>query len=340
MRPFAYARAGSAAEAVRAAAASQDDAPPVRARTQFLDGGTTLIDLMKLDVMQPHTLIDVRGLARENAHIRVEEDGLHLGAFVRMAVAAEHPQVCREYPAVAQSLRLAASPQLRHMASLAGNVLQRTRCTYFRDTSYAECNKRTPGSGCAALSGSNRKLAVLGVSEHCIAHYPGDFAQALAALGATVLIQGPEGERSLPLEGLHRLPGDSPHIETVLGSADLITGFFVPAGPWARRSLYLKVRDRESYEFALASAAVALDLRAGVVHEARIALGGVATKPWRAHEAEEWLHCERLDETSASAAARAAFEHAVTHGGNHFKPELGRRTLVRALLECAAMELA
>jgi xanthine dehydrogenase YagS FAD-binding subunit len=254
-----------------------------------------------------------------------------------MSAAAEHVQIVKDYPVLAQSLQLAASPQLRNMASLGGNVLQRTRCNYFRDPSYAECNKRTPGSGCAAILGRNRKLAVLGVSEQCIAHYPGDLAQALVALEANVELYGRGGRRTLPLQELHRLPGSTPHLETVLGSDELIVGFHVPARAWNRRSLFLKIRDRSSYEFALASAAVALELAQGVVQQARIALGGVATKPWRAREAEVLLTGQPLDEGRARAAAQAAFASAVTYADNEFKPELGRRTLVRALLECAAL---
>jgi xanthine dehydrogenase YagS FAD-binding subunit len=224
------------------------------------------------------------------------------------------------------------------MATLAGNVLQRTRCNYFRDPSWRACNKRDPGSGCAALQGVNRKHAVLGTSAHCIATYPGDFAQALVALDAVVDVLGPDGERTLRVEELHRPPGDTPHVETVLAPGELITGFAVPAGPW-RRSLYLKIRDRESYEFALASAAVALDLAGdGAVRAARIALGGVATTPWRAREAEALLVGRPLTEASATEAAEAAFAGAVTHRGNAYKPELGRRTLVRALLAAARLE--
>ena len=332
MRPFAYINAGSSRDAIRAASGGLP-------ATQFLAGGTTLIDLMKLDVMQPARVVDINSLASEFSRIDSNAEGLRLGALARMGEAAEHPAILQEYPVIAQSLNLAASQQVRNMATLGGNVLQRTRCSYFRDTSYSACNKRNPGSGCAALGGITRKLAVLGVSEHCIAHYPGDFAQALVALGARVDIMGPDGSRRIPFEDLHRLPGQTPHIETSLNPGELITGFVVPAGPWTRRSLYLKIRDRESYEFALASSAVALDLTDGVVREARVALGGVATKPWRARAAEEALKGRALDETTAHAAAELAFVDAETRGDNLFKPELGRRTLVRALLQAKAMEI-
>lgn len=341
MRPFRYEHAAARDQAVsladipgERAAASHVEAP-----AQYLAGGTTLIDLMKIDVMRPQVLVDINALARQHGEVEVRPDGLRLGALARMAEAADHPQVRRDYPVIAQSLQLAASPQLRNMASLGGNVLQRTRCNYFRDVSYEACNKRRPGSGCAAIGGVNRRLAVLGVSDACIANYPGDFANALAALGATVDVEGPAGRRVLAFEDLHRLPGETPHIETTLSPGELITGFTVPAGPWTRRSLYLKIRDRESYEFALASAAVALDLEpGGIVREARIGLGGVAARPWRSRDAEAALKGRPLTEASAKAAAEAAFAGAVVHDETRFKPELGRRTLVRALMQCAAME--
>jgi xanthine dehydrogenase YagS FAD-binding subunit len=256
-----------------------------------------------------------------------------------MADAARHPDIVRDYPVIAQSLTLAASAQIRNMASLGGNVLQRTRCTYFRDTSWSRCNKREPGSGCAALEGVNRKHAVLGTSQGCIATYAGDFAQGLIALDASVETAGPMGARRIAFADLHVAPGDDPSIETTLRPGELITAFTIPAAPFARRSLYLKIRDRQSYEFALASAAVALDLEGDVVREARIALGGVATKPWRAHEAESVLRGKALDEGSARAAADAAFASAITHGQNDYKPELGKRTLVRALLDAKALEV-
>ena len=336
MRPFAYQRADDAAQAVKAAGAQNRQAAMP---AQYLAGGTTLLDLMKLDSLRSEALIDINGLSDRHGAIAADSAGLRLGALVRMAEAAEHPAVLRDYPVIAQSLQLAASQQIRNMASLGGNVLQRTRCQYFRDPSWTACNKRDPGSGCAAINGVNRKHAVLGVSDHCIAAYPGDFAQALVALDATVDILGPAGARVLPFERLHRPPGDTPHVETVLAPGEMITGFSVPAGPWTRRSLYLKVRDRESYEFGIATAAVALDLEDGMVRQARIALGGVAAKPWRAHEAEGMLAGHQLDEALAAQAAEAAFVGARTHGDNAFKPELGRRTLVRALLAAGRMEI-
>jgi xanthine dehydrogenase YagS FAD-binding subunit len=329
MRPFAYEHAADRAQALKAAAASG---------AHYLAGGTTLVDLMKLDVMRPASLVDINALAHEHGEVRLDGGQLRLGALARMSDVADSPVVRRDFPMIAQTLELAASPQLRNMASLGGNVLQRTRCTYFRDTSWSACNKRNPGSGCAAMEGVNRKLAVLGVSDRCIANYPGDFAVALAALGATVDLEGPAGRRVIPFEELHRLPGETPQVETTLKPGELITGFSVPAGPWTRRSLYLKIRDRQSYEFALASAAVGLDLQGGVVREARIGLGGVAAKPWRAHDAEAALAGQPLTEATARAAAEAAFAKASAPGELKFKPELGRRTLVRALLQARAME--
>ena len=278
MRPFTYDRAASPDGAAKAILALRD-APPAQGRipAEYLAGGTTLLDLMKLDVMQPARVVDINGLGADAGTIRVTDGGLRLGSMVRMATAAGHPEIIRHYPVIAQSLSLAASAQLRNMASLGGNVLQRTRCTYFRDTSWSACNKRNPGSGCAALDGLNRQHAVLGASQDCIATYPGDFAQALIALDATVDVAGATGTRTIPFAGLHRMPGTTPHVETVLAPGEVITGFTVPAGPWTRRSLYLKIRDRQSYEFALASAAVALDMADGVVRQARIA--SAASRP-------------------------------------------------------------
>ena len=331
MRPFTYERAASAEAASRAAAA--------RAGTAYLAGGTTLLDLMKLDAMRPEHVVDINDLADRHGAVTVDQQGLRLGALAHMSTVARHPAVARDYPVIAQSLVLAASPQLRNMATLGGNVLQRTRCNYFRDPGWGECNKRDPGSGCAALEGVNRKHAVLGVSQNCIATYPGDLAQALIALDASVETLSPQGTRTIPFAELHRAPGDTPHIETTLEPGALITGFTVPAGPWTRRSLFVKVRDRESYEFALAAAAVALEMDGDRVSTARIALGGVATRPWRAHAAEDALKGQTLDEASARHAALAAFSGASVRSGNAYKVELGQRTLVRALLQAASLKV-
>jgi xanthine dehydrogenase YagS FAD-binding subunit len=338
MRPFIFDSAATPREAIEAAQTWNGGG--TNAAAHFLAGGTTLIDLMKLDVMRPERLIDINALESSDfGRIAIGEGGLWMGALVRMANAAEHPQVIREFPAIAQSLQLAASQQIRNMATLGGNVLQRTRCPYFRDVSYRECNKRNPGSGCAALSGFNRSHAVLGTSDQCIASYPGDLAQALIALDAMVDLAGPSGVRRMPFAQLHRQPQNRPETETMLQPGELIVSFFVPAAPWAGRSVFLKVRDRESYEFALASAAVGLDLVDGVVRDARIALGGVATVPWRAAEAEAVLKGRALDEAAQDAAARAAFSGAQAREHNGFKIELGKRTLKRAIAQAAVMEI-
>lgn len=335
MRSFEYVRTTDVAAAIHAAA-SDERIPPTNAPAQFLAGGTTLLDLMKLGTMRPERVVDINDLRARFGAIEGDRNSLHLGAFVRMAEAADHPLVRREFPVIAQSLQLAASAQIRNMATLGGNVLQRTRCNYFRDPSWPQCNKRAPGTGCGALNGVNRKHAILGTSNACIAAYPGDFAQALVALDAKMEIAGPGGARAVPFETLHVEPGSTPDIETVLAPGDVITGFQIDGN--ARRSLYQKIRDRQSYEFALASAAVVLDMHGNTVIEARIALGGVATRPWRAREAEVALKGHIINPQTASHAAKLAFAGAVTHGENDFKPELGRRTLVRALMRAATME--
>jgi xanthine dehydrogenase YagS FAD-binding subunit len=248
-----------------------------------------------------------------------------------------NPDIQRNYPVIADSLKLAASPQLRNMASLGGNVLQRTRCTYFRDVSYEACNKRNPGSGCAAMEGFNRAHAILGTSDQCIATYPGDFAQALIALDATVEIMSKSGVRTMPFADLHKAPGKSPQIETSLLPGELISAFSIQ-GRWPR-STYLKVRDRQSYEFALSSAAVALDVQDGTVRDARVALGGVATIPWRAREAEALLKGQKFDDALASKVAEAAFAGATGRKHNEFKIPLGKRVVSRALHQAATMEI-
>ena len=339
MQPFRFSRIGDLQSAYSAhgAAEASDTA---QSRSQYLAGGTTLLDLMKLGVMRPDRVVDINELERTNAG-RIEFGGnrLRLGALTRMSTVADHPDVRRDFPVIAQSLQLAASAQIRNMASLGGNVLQRTRCTYFRDTSYSNCNKRNPGSGCAALNGINRPHAVLGTSERCIATYPGDFAQALIALDAHVEVAGSNGAREFPFAKLHRQPGQTPHLETTLAPGELITVFRIARAPFTRRSLFLKVRDRQSFEFALASAAVALDLDGDTVKQVRIALGGVATVPWRAHETEASLINQRLDETATHRAADLAFADARPREHNAFKVELGKRTLIRALRQAGVMEI-
>jgi xanthine dehydrogenase YagS FAD-binding subunit len=264
--------------------------------------------------------------------------GLRLDAFARMSSIAEHAGVQREYPVIAQSLALAASAQLRNMATLGGNVLQRTRCSYYRDITWRACNKRVPGSGCAAIAGFNRNHAVLGVDDSCIAQYPGDFAVALAALDAEVEVTGPRGaRRRFAVEALHRPVDGRPHVENTLAAGETIVAFHLPAAPWARRSAYIKVRDRASYEFALAAAAVALEMEGDVVRQVRIGLGGMAYRPWRARDAETALLGRVLTEDSAGAAAELALKGATTHGTNDYKPLLARQTIVRALLHVKAL---
>ncbi|SFA82267.1 xanthine dehydrogenase YagS FAD-binding subunit [Rhizobium sp. NFR07] len=336
MQPFHYSRPVSLAETI--VSGTQKHSRNAEATATFLAGGTTLIDLMKLDVMRPSHVVDLNSSAREFSAIRFDGSTLRLGAFAKMATVADHPDVISHFPVIAQSLSLAASAQLRNMATLGGNLLQRTRCAYFRDPSWAACNKRSPGSGCAAIGGVNRQHAVLGTSKHCIATYHGDFAQALMALDAAIMLIGPDGARSMPFASLHLQPGNTPHLETSLRPGEIITEILVPDGPWTRRSRYVKVRDRQSYEFAVASVAVALALEGSMVTDVRIALGGLATTPWRAVDAEDLLRGRRLNEASATEAARTAFAGAVAQAHNAFKISVGQSAIVRALLETAAME--
>lgn len=339
MRPFVYEKEQDVASAIqRAGLGAKADNPATLAPRQYLAGGTTLIDLMKLDVMKPDVLIDINSLDKKWSQVEINDSGLRLGALAKMSDVAAHPDILRDYPVIAQSLQLAASQQIRNMATLGGNVLQRTRCTYFRDVAYTNCNKRNPGSGCAAMQGVNRSHAVLGTSDQCIATYPGDFAQALVALDAQVEIAGNQGRRQIPFEDLHRLPGDRPDAETTLAQGELITAFLVKAKS-ARRSLYLKIRDRESYEFALASVAVVLDIRNGIVDDARLALGGLATKPWRAIEAERSLVGQKYTESLAIVAAGIAMQDARVLQHNKFKVSLGKQAVIRALNQVAAMEI-
>jgi xanthine dehydrogenase YagS FAD-binding subunit len=339
MQPFIFEAVTTTQEAVLAGSRGEGRSP-LQSKVHYLAGGTTLIDLLKLSVMRPAHVVDINALGgSELGRIEANGQGLRIGALVRMAEAADHAEINRTFPAIAQSLKLAASQQIRNMATLGGNVLQRTRCSYFRDVSYSQCNKRNPGSGCAALDGFNRSHAVLGTSEGCIASYPGDFAQALIAFDATVEIAGPRGVRTIPFAELHRQPGDTPHVESTLAPGEILTAFVVPASRFSRRSLFLKIRDRESYEFALASAVVALDLSDGLVRDARIALGGVASVPWRATAAEAALKGHALDDTAKRVAADAAFRGAQTREHNAFKVELGKRTLMRAIDQTAAMEI-
>ena len=326
MKPFAY-LAGTSVDGVTQAVGGTPQA-------MFFAGGTTLVDLMKIDVLTPAVLVDVNRLPLDR--ITVEDDGLHLGATVRNSELAWHPEVRTRFPALSEAVLAGASTQLRNMATTGGNIMQRTRCPYYRDV-HAACNRRSPGSGCDAIDGVNRGHAVLGTSDHCIAVHASDMCVALAIFDAIVRTRRPDGtSRDIPLVDLHLLPGTTPERETVLDIGELITEVIVPPLPWATCSHYLKVRDRASYEFALASAAVALRFDGDVIAEARIGLGGVATKPWRARDAEAELAGQRPSPALFAVAADAALAGAVARRDNGFKIELGKRTVVRALTELVA----
>ena len=325
MQPFTYVRAGSLDEAMREA--SQPGAA-------LLAGGTTMVDLMRGNLTAPSRVVDIAHLPGL-ASVETSGDTLRLGALVRMADAAEDAALRRDYPALTESLQLAASQQLRIAATLGGNLLQRTRCPYFRD-GVSACNKREPGAGCAALDGEDREMALFGTSDRCIATYPGDWATALAAFDASVEVRSAAGVRSVPLMDFHVAYGDDPARESVLEAGDIITAITLPATPAGRRSTYLKVRDRQSYAYALVSAAVALEMDGDTVTSARVALGGVATKPWRSVEAEEALRGQRLSETVALRAGEAAFAKAKPRRQNAFKVDLGRRVVARSALVAAS----
>ena len=324
MQPFAYTRADTTADAVRAVVAGGPG-------TRFLAGGTTLYDLMKLNVERPTKVVDVTTLEGFN---EIDTDGAELvfGALARMSDVAEHPRIIAEYPLISESLWRAASQQLRNMATLGGNLLQRTRCAYFRGGEPFACNKRKPGSGCAAQQGIDRGHALLGGSDACIAVYPGDFAIALVALDAQIDVLGPNGERTLTVEDLHREPGQTPDIETTLEHGELILRIRVPKSAMGRASTYHKIRDRESYAFALASAAVALDMHGETVRAARIAIGGLATRPWRARTAEQVLVGKTLTPQIAREAGDLALQGAKPGRDNVFRIELGARTVADALM--------
>jgi xanthine dehydrogenase YagS FAD-binding subunit len=326
MRSLSYVRAKTVREATDAFAAAGEGA-------RYIAGGTTLYDLMKLGFERPAHLIDIACLEGAT-RIDTGGDVLFFGAGALMADVAEHDVVRRDYPVLAESLSKAASQQLRNMATLGGNILQRTRCPYFRNGAIGAypCNKREPGSGCSAIGGLDRSQAVLGISDACTAVSPGDWPVALTAMDATIEIQGPAGSRSLPIAEFYRLPGETPHLEFSIEAGEIVTGISVPKTEAGRNSTYLKVRDRESYAFALASAAVALAMDGDRVRQAHIALGGVATRPWRAHEAETLLNGQAISRETALAAGRAAFADASAGEHNAFKIELGARTLADAIM--------
>jgi xanthine dehydrogenase YagS FAD-binding subunit len=327
MRPFRYLTADSVAVATRAA---RDEG------TMFFAGGTTLSDLMKLNVLTPESIVDTTSLPLD----RIELDGgvIRVGANVRNSDLAWHPAVRERCPVLSEALLAGASAQIRNMATTAGNIRQRTRCPYFRDV-HAACNKRQPGAGCDAIDGLNRGHAVLGTSDRCIAMFPSDMCTALAILNALVRTEQPDGGvRGIPFNDFHLLPGDTPERETVLEPGEMITHVDLLELPIARRSSYLKVRDRASYEFALASAAVAVEIDDGTLREARVGLGGIATKPWRSHAAEDALRGREPTQEVFRAAADAALADAAPRKHNAFKIELAKRTLVRALTELTARQ--
>ena len=320
MRAFTFQRVAAAEDAARALA--------TRPGAMFLAGGTTLVDLMKVDVLTPDTVVGVQPLGLSN--IDVSDDAIVVGANVTNSQLAWHPVVRDRYPVLSEAILSGATTQIRNMATIAGNILQRTRCTYFRDV-HALCNRRQPGSGCDALEGFNRGHAVLGVSEHCVATHPSDMCVAMVVLEADVHTVRADGTtRAIPFAEFHHAPGDTPNVEVALEQGELITHIVIPHLPAARRSHYLKVRDRASYEFALASAAVVLHLDGDIIREARLGLGGIATKPWRATEAERSLTGRKASDDTFRDAAEVALAGAVAREHNHFKIELAKRVIVRA----------
>jgi xanthine dehydrogenase YagS FAD-binding subunit len=318
MLPFALEKADSTDGAITAGTAGG----------RYIAGGTTLVDLMREEVERPGKLIDINALPLGG--VKMEGGDLVIGALARMAEVADHPEVKRVQPVIAESLIEGASPQLRNMASIGGNLLQRCRCPYFRMLD-AACNKRDPGAGCAAIDGLNGGHAILGTSDHCVAAHPSDLAVALVALGAMMRVRGPEGERSFRVEELFRPPGDTPHLEHTLLPGELIIEVRVPGGAYARGARYLKVRDRASYEFALVSAAVGLAIENGTIAQARIAVGGVGTKPWRLRQCEEALVGQKPERAAFEKAAQLAMQGVRPLSHNHYKVELLPRTIVRAL---------
>ena len=324
MRPITYSRAADVDDALALAAANPASA--------FLAGGTNEVDLIRAGISPSAHLVDINDLPLAGIEDRAD-GGLHIGALARMSDVARNPSVADRYPAISRALLLSASEQLRNMASIGGNLCQRTRCPYLRD-GVSPCNKRDQGSGCAALEGLNRGHAVLGTSEHCIATHPSDVAVALVAFDAVVQTLGPRGERALPIDDFFLLPGDTPEVEHPIGPGELILGIDVPGAPIAQRSTYLKFRDRQSYEIALVSVAAALAVEDGVVADVRLALGGVGTKPWRARRAEAELVGGPASEAAFRRAAAAELEAADVRRHNAFKVELAQRAIVRGLSHC------
>lgn len=320
MNAFRYARVGDPKAAIEAVAHES--------RASFIAGGTTVLDLMKENVLQPDLLVDINDLPFRR--VVKKGDAIEIGALARMSDVADDAVVGAHFPVVVEALEQSASAQLRNMASIGGNLLQRTRCAYFRDVA-TPCNKREPGQGCAALHGENARHAILGASERCISVHASDLAVALAALDAVVAVIGPQGERRVPLAEFYLLPGDTPHVENVLQRGELISAVSIPITAWAAHSTYLKVRDRASFEFALVSVAAALEISNGKIAQARIALGGVAPKPWRAIEAERTLAGAAATRDAFAHAAEIALRGAAGRGQNDFKIPLAKNAIVRAL---------
>jgi xanthine dehydrogenase YagS FAD-binding subunit len=326
MEPFKFIRVQDDQSAIRAALLSN---------SKFIAGGTNMLDLMKLNIETPKQVIDINRLSLNKIE-ELPNGNIRIGSLVKNSDLAYHPIIIKKYPVLSEALLSGASPQLRNMASVGGNLMQRTRCPYFYNTDFA-CNKRIPGSGCSAIEGYNRNNAVLGTSNKCIATHPSDMCVALSALGAVIHVQGAKGARTIPFGEFHLLPGQTPHLEHNLLNDELITYVEIPSIPYATRSRYLKVRDRASYEFALASAAVILDIQNGRIQHVHIALGGVATKPWRAMLAEKVLTGATANEQTYRTAAEAALSPAKGYKDNSFKIELAKRTLVRALITAGGM---
>ncbi len=322
MNPFEYQRVDQSQKAVNAIVRSK--------QAKFLAGGTNLIDLMKLEVERPAHLVDINHLPLSNIE-QLPNGGLRLGALARNSDTADHPLVRKNYPLLSQAILAGASPQLRNMATNGGNLLQRTRCYYFMDIGFPQCNKRAPGSGCGAIEGFNRIHAILGASDQCIATHPSDMCVALTALEAQVRVLGPRGERMIAMKDFHRLPGNTPQMDTNLNPDELILSIDLPSSPYAAHSHYLKMRDRASYAFALVSVAAALDLDGDNIRGARLALGGVAHKPWRSEEAEAALVGKPVGPEAFAAAAEQAVQGAKTYKHNAFKVVMAKRSIVRAL---------
>jgi xanthine dehydrogenase YagS FAD-binding subunit len=321
MNPFEYKRAEQEQAAIDAIVGGKD--------AKFLAGGTNLIDLMKNGVQTPARLVDINRVPLTNIE-HTPDGGLRLGALARNSDTANHPLVRKNYPLLSQAILSGASPQLRNLATNGGNLLQRTRCAYFMDPAFAKCNKRSPGSGCGAREGIHRRHAILGASEQCIAVHPSDMAVALMALGASVRVRGQKGERMIPIADFHRFPGTTPQLDTNLQADELILSIDLGPSPYAAHYHYLKIRDRASYDFALVSVAAALEMQSGTIRSARLVLGGVAHRPWRAEKAEALLAGKQPNIAAFEAAATEALSGAQPLPQNAYKVELARRAIVRA----------